>query len=203
MYRPHRTLAGRRGLIVGAAGEHSLAWRFARQAVAQGARLTLVCPSGTSAGDLSARAAAMDAQVLVCGIDDRDALAAMVDAVTKRHGGIDFVVHSIDWATCAEPGRDAEELIEQHLHALRISCRSFTELSRLCAAHMAPGAALVHVNNLRSTGAHLSCDLLRAIQAVLESIVRYLALELAPWGLGVHGVSSGSTAARLASSPAR
>ena len=202
MNRPHRPLAGRRGLIVGAAREHSLAWRFARRAVAQGARLTLVCPHGTPAGEVSARAAELDAQVLVCAIDDRDALAATVHAVAERHGGIDFVVHSIDWAAWARPGRDAEDMIEQHLHALRMSCRSFTELSRLCAGHMAPGAALVHVNNLRSAVPELSRDLVRAVQAVLESIVRYLALELAPWGLGVHGVSSGPTAVRLASSPA-
>ena len=80
---------GRRVLIVGAAREHSLAWRFARRAVAQGARLTLVCPHGTPAGEVSARAAELDAQVLVCAIDDRDALAATVHAVAERHGGIE------------------------------------------------------------------------------------------------------------------
>ena len=110
-------------------------------------------------------------------------------------------MHSIDWAPCAGPGRCGDDAIEHHLQRLGASCRSFSELARLCAARTAPGANLVRVDPLSAAGSSLSNELMQAAQAVLDSIVRYLALELQPWGLAVPGVSSDSMAAQLASNP--
>lgn len=199
MNMPFRPLGSQRVLIVGDLGEYIGDWRLARQASALGARLALVCPSATPA-DRSA-AAQMDARLLVGDIADRSALEVMVDSAAGHLGGFDLVVHSTDWAACASQAQGDADAIEHHLQRLRASCRSFTDLARLCAARMAPGASLVRLDPLQAAASSLSSDLMQAVQAVLDSIVRYLALELQPWGLAVHGVSSGAMAAQLASDP--
>jgi enoyl-[acyl-carrier protein] reductase I len=199
MNLPFRPLGGQRVLIVGDLGEHSGAWRLARQASGLGARLALLCPSAVPSG--LAAAAQMDAWLRVGDIAQRAALETMVDSAAARLGGFDLVVHSIDWAPSAAAGCDGDDAIEHHLRRLRASCRSFTELARLCAARMAPGASLVRLDHLHAAGSSLSSELMRAVQAVLDSIVRYLALELQPWGLAVFGLSSASMAAQPASNP--
>jgi enoyl-[acyl-carrier-protein] reductase (NADH) len=192
MNMPFRPLGGQRVLIVGDLGEHSGAWRAARQASGLGARLALLSPS--AAPSCLAAAAQMDAWLRVGDIAQRAALEAMVDSAAAQLGGFDLVVHSINWAPSAAAGCDGDDAIEHHLQRLRASCRSFTELARLCAARMAPGASLVRLDHLHAAGSSLSSDLMQAVQAVLDSILRYLALELRPWGLAVHGVSSASMA---------
>ena len=201
MNMPFRPLGNQRVLMIGDLGEHSGAWRLARQASALGARLALLCPSARPVG--RAAAAQMDAWLLAGDIADRAALEAMVEAAADHLGGFDLVVFSIDWAPCAGTGRDDDddEAIAHHLQRLSASCRSFSELARLCAAHMPPGASLVRLDPLHAAGPSLSNELMQAVQAVLDSIVRYLRLELEPWGLAVHGVSSAPMAAQLASKP--
>ncbi len=138
--------------------------------------------------------------MLVGDIADRAALEAMVESAASHLGGSVF---SIDWAPCAGTGRgdDDDEAIAQYLQRLRASCRSFSELVRLCAAHMPPGASLVRFDPAHTAGPSLSNELMQAVQAVLDSIVRYLRLELQPWGLAVHGLSSAPMTAQLASKP--
>lgn len=198
---PSRPLGSQRVLMVGDLDEHSSAWRLARQVSVLGARLALLCPSAGPAH--RAAASLLDARLLVGDLADRPALEAMVQSAADHLGGFDLVVFSIDWAPCASPGRGDEddEAISRHLQQLRASCRSFSELARLCAEHMPQGASLVRLDAAHVARASISNELMRAVQAVLESIVRYLRLELQPWGLEVHGVSSAPMVAQLASRP--
>jgi enoyl-[acyl-carrier protein] reductase I len=199
MNMPLRPLAGQRGLIFGVGSEHSVARRCAHRASVLGARLAIVGPGGNSAAARGALAAEIGAPLLVCDIEDRAALAATVGTAIERTGGFDFVVHSIDHAPRNDPSRGDDGAIETYFRLVQMSCRSFTELARLCAPHMPRGAALVHINNLHGHAAEPACDLEKAVQAVLQSIVRYLALELGPWDLRVHAVSRGAIETRLAS----
>lgn len=201
MNMPYRPIAGQRGLIVAAGSEHGVARRCARRASALGARLALVCPPGAAAGDMAALAAQVGAALQVCNIDDRRALASTVRSAVERTGAFDFVVHSNDGAACHGPHRDDACAIEAYFRLLQRSCRSFTELARQCAPHMPRGATLVHIDNLQVPDAESSRDLVRTVRAVLQSIVRYLELELGPWGLHVHLVSHGAMQTRPTSAP--
>jgi enoyl-[acyl-carrier-protein] reductase (NADH) len=199
MTMPFRPLGSQRVLIVGDFGDYSGDWRLARQASANGSRLALMGARVTPAG--RAAAARMDARLLVGDIADRAQLEALVDSAAGHLGGFDRVVHATEWAACASAAHAGDEAIEHALRQLRASCRSFTDLARLCAVRMAPGASLVRLDRLPAAAPPPSSQLMQAVRAVLASIVRYLALELQPWGLAVQGVCVGPMSVPPASAP--
>ncbi len=196
----HKPLAGQRGLVVAMGSEHGVALLCASRASALGARIVLLGLGGDTAHCMRSQAGRIGAPMLDCTIDDRAALATSVDAAVQRLGGLDFVVHAIDCTSRDEPGSSDDAEIEAYVQRLQISCRSFTELARVCSPRMPPGAALVLLNNLHGRSAELPDDLSRAVHRVLQSIAHYLALELQPWQLRVRAVSRDTTHPRCESS---
>jgi len=200
MTTPFTPLAGRRGLIVGVANEHSIAWGCARRAHAMGARLVLSCVNDKATAFVAPLAAQVDAPLLTCDVEPPGELDAMVDAAANHLGGFDFVVHSIAWAPRADlQGRVIDSSAEGFAQAMRVSCHSFAELARLCEPHMIHGGALVTMSFLGADEAMPHYGLMGPVKAALESMVRYLALELGPSGIRVHAVSPGPVPTRAAS----
>jgi enoyl-[acyl-carrier protein] reductase I len=83
--------------------------------------------------------------------------------------------------------------------AMNISCHSFAVLARLCAPHMATGGSLVTMSYLGADEAVPNYGLMGPVKAALESMVRYMAMELGPAGIRVHAVSPGPILTRAAS----
>ncbi|OZA55939.1 MAG: enoyl-ACP reductase [Acidovorax sp. 17-64-282] len=83
--------------------------------------------------------------------------------------------------------------------AMEVSCHSFAELARLCVPHMAAGGSLLSMTYLGADEAVPNYGLMGPVKAALESLVRYMALELGPQGIRVHAVSPGPILTRAAS----
>ncbi|MEK8050061.1 enoyl-ACP reductase FabI [Ideonella sp. DXS22W] len=195
-----RPLAGRRGLIVGVANEHSIAWGCARRAHGLGADLVLSCLNAKAAAVTAPLARQVGAPLLTCDVADADALSRMVGEAAQHLGGLDFVVHSIAWAPHDDLfGRVADSSAEGFAKAMQISCHSFAALARLAEPHMAAGGTLVTMSYLGAEEAVPHYGLMGPVKAALESMVRYLALELGPAGIRVHAVSPGPVPTRAAS----
>jgi len=200
MKPPIGQLQGRRGLILGVANEHSIAWGCARRAHAAGARLVISCLNDKAATFVAPLAAQIDARLVVCDVEQPGALAHLVDEAAGHLGGLDFAVHSIAWAPLADlHGRVVDSSPEGFARAMRVSCHSFAELAHLCEPHFAEGGTLVTMSYLGSEEAVPHYGLMGPVKAALESLVRYLALELGPSGIRVHAVSPGPVPTRAAS----
>jgi len=200
MNMPFRPLSGHRGLIVGVANEHSIAWGCARSAHSLGASLVLSCLNDKAAGLVAPLAATIGAPLRTCNVEQPGAMRALVDEAANLLGGLDFVVHSIAWAPHDDLfGRVADSSAEGFAQAMRVSCHSFAELARLCEPHLARGGALVTMSYLGAEEAVPHYGLMGPVKAALESMVRYLALELGPAGIRVHAVSPGPVPTRAAS----
>jgi len=193
-------LAGRRGLIVGVADAHSIAWGCARRTRAQGADLVLSCLNEKARAAVAPLAEQVDAPLLVCNVNEDGALPALVAEAAARLGGLDFVVHSIAWAPRTDlQGRVVDSSPEGFAQAMQVSCHSFAQLARLCEPHLAGGGALVTMSYLGADEAVARYGLMGPVKAALESMVRYLALELGPRDIRVHAVSPGPVPTRAAS----
>jgi enoyl-[acyl-carrier protein] reductase I len=195
-------LAGRRGLVLGLANEHSIAWGCARVAAHLGARQVLSCLNDKAMRYGAPLAEAIDAPLLCCDVEQPGALAALVDGAVQRLGGLDFVVHSIAWAPLADlHGRVVDSSPGGFARAMNISCHSFSELARLAEPHLraAGGGTLVTMSFLGAEGAVAHYGLMGPVKAALESSVRYLATELGPANIRVHAVSPGPVPTRAAS----
>ena len=71
------------------------------------------------------------------------------------------------------------------------NARALLSLARACAPGMERGSSIVAVSSLGSTRVMENYVLIGASKAALESVVRYLAVELAPQGIRVNAVSAG------------
>lgn len=196
----HAPLQGLRGLIVGLANEHSIAWGCARALHARGANLVLTCVNEKARLAVQPLADSIGATLLRCDVEHAGDLPAAVATAVQQLGGLDFAVHSIAWAPLADlQGRVVDSSAEGFARAVRVSCHSFAELARLAETHLRPGGTLVTMSYIGAEEAVPNYGLMGPVKAALESLVRYLAVELGPNGVRVHAVSPGPLPTRAAS----
>ena len=104
------------------------------------------------------------------------------------HGPYDAVVHNAATGVI----RSALETEDKHWDwTLGANARALLSLARACAPEMKPGSSFVGVSSLGSTRVLENYVLVGTSKAALESVVRYLAVELAPRGIRANAVSAG------------
>src|SRR5687767_13412392 len=92
-------MQGKRGLIMGVANDHSIAWGIAKVLAEHGAELAF-----TYQGDALGKRVAPLAQslgsdlVLPCDVEDVASVDAAFAMLDKRWDGLDFVVHAIGFS---------------------------------------------------------------------------------------------------------
>ena len=88
--------------------------------------------------------------------------------------------------------RPFEELTEKHWDwTLNANARALLTLARHAAPAMRPGSSIVAISSLGGERVLDDYLLVGTSKAALESLVRYLAVELAPRGIRVNAVSAG------------
>lgn len=103
-------------------------------------------------------------------------------------GPLDAVVHNAATGVI----RPALEVEDKHWDwTLGANARALLSLARAAAPTMPPGSSIVGISSLGSTRVLENYILVGTSKAALESLVRYLAVELAPRGIRVNAVSAG------------
>jgi enoyl-[acyl-carrier protein] reductase I len=193
-------LAGKKGLVLGVANDHSIAYGCAQQAHLQGADLVLSCLNDKARHFVQAHADALQAPLFNCDVEQPGSLQALVEQAVIHHGRLDFVVHSIAWAPLDDlHGTVLESSGAGFARAMTVSCHSLAELARWCAPHMPMGGSIVTMSFEGAVHAVGRYGLMGPVKAALESMVRYLAVDLGPQGIRVHAVSPGPIPTRAAS----
>jgi enoyl-[acyl-carrier protein] reductase I len=194
------SLQGKRGLIVGLANEHSIAYGCARVCKTLGADLVLSCVNEKAQQFVAPLAQALEAPLVPCNVEEEGALAQLVAHAVARLGQLDFVMHSIAWAPAADlHGRVVDSSSEGFARAINVSCHSFAQLTKLCEPHLSAHASLLTMSYLGAEEAVANYGLMGPVKAALESMVRYMAVELGAQGVRVHAISPGPVPTRAAS----
>jgi len=198
--RPVVSLHGKRGLVVGLANAHSIAWGCTRTAHAAGAKVVATCLNDKARALVAELVDPLGIPLINCNVEQDDALAQSVSQAVDALGGLDFVVHSIAWAPLADlHGPVLDSSREGFARAMNISCHSLAELARLCVPHMPRGGGtILTMSYLGAEVAVPHYGLMGPVKAALEALVRYLALELGPRQVRVHAVSPGPILTRAA-----
>ena len=194
------SLKGKNGLILGLANEHSIAWGCAQQAHVQGAQLLTTCLNEKALRFVEPLTQALNIPVLPCNVEEAGSLEHLVQHAVDQLGSLDFVIHSIAWAPLEDlHGQVIDSSSTGFARAMEVSCHSFATLAKLCSPHMPRGGSMVTMSYLGADEAVPHYGLLGPVKAALESLVRYMALELGPRNIRVHAVSPGPILTRAAS----
>jgi enoyl-[acyl-carrier protein] reductase I len=193
-------LQGKKGLVLGLANEHSIAWGCARQAQAMGADVVASCLNDKARAYVEPLTQPLGMDLQTCNIEAPEELEKLVAYAVTKLGRLDFVIHSIAWAPLADlHGRVIDSSSVGFARAMEVSCHSFATLAKLCAPHMPQGGSMVTMSYLGADEAVPHYGLMGPVKAALESLVRYMALELGPQGVRVYAVSPGPILTRAAS----
>ena len=193
-------LQGKKGLVLGLANDHSIAWGCARQAHALGAQVVASCLNDKARSYVEPLTQPLGIDLQTCNIETSGDLEKLVNHAVGQLGNLDFVIHSIAWAPLEDlHGRVIDSSREGFARAMEVSCHSFATLAKLCAPHMTQGGSMITMTYLGAEEAVPHYGLMGPVKAALESLVRYMALELGPQGIRVHAVSPGPILTRAAS----
>jgi len=186
-------MAGKRGLIMGVANDHSIAWGIAKALAGAGAQLAFTYQGEAFGRRLKPLAAQVGSDFMVpCDVEDVASVDAAFAALAERWGTIDFLVHSIGFSDKNElKGRYADTTRENFTRTMVISCFSFTEVARRAAALMPQGGSILTLTYGGSTRVMPNYNVMGVAKAALESSVRYLAADYGAEGIRVNAISAG------------
>jgi len=186
-------MAGKRGLIMGVANDHSIAWGIAKALSTAGAELAFTYQGEAFGRRVRPLAEEAGAKLLLpCDVEDEASVDAVFDALKAEWGRLDFLVHAIGFSDKNElRGRYADTTRANFSRTMVISVFSFTEVARKAAALMTGGGTLLTLTYGGSTRVMPNYNVMGVAKAALESSVRYLAADFGSDGIRVNAISAG------------
>jgi enoyl-[acyl-carrier protein] reductase I len=186
-------MKGKRGLIMGVANQHSIAWGIAQALHDAGAELAF-----SYQGDLFRKRVAplvepmKPAALIDCDVTNVESLDAAFAELGKVWDSLDFVVHAIAFSDKEQlKGRYIDTTAENFRMTLDISCFSFTAVAQRAEKLMPNGGALVTLSYLGAERNMPHYNVMGVAKAALEASVRYMAEDLGKKNIRVNSISAG------------
>ncbi len=186
-------MKGKRGLVMGVANDHSIAWGIAKRLSEAGAELAFTYQGDAFGKRVRPLAESVGSSLLLpCDVEDTASVDAVFEALKAEWGSIDFLVHAVAFSDKKElKGRYADTSRENFSRTMLISCYSFVEVARRAAALMAEGGAMITLTYGGSTRVMPNYNVMGVAKAALESSVRYLAMDYGLDGIRINAISAG------------
>lgn len=186
-------MEGRRGLVMGVANDHSIAWGIARKLAEHGAELAFTYQGEAFGRRVKPLADSVGSHlVLPCDVEDPATVEETFETLEKEWGKLDFLVHAVAFSDRSElKGRYADTTRENFTRTMLISCFSFTEVLRRAAKLMGPGSSALTLTYGGSVRVMPNYNVMGVAKAGLEASVRYLATDFGEAGIRVNAISAG------------
>lgn len=186
-------MKGKRGLVMGVANDHSIAWGIAQRLAQHGATMAFTYQGEAFGRRVRPLAEKLGtALVLPCDVEDSASVDSVFDRLGQEWGSVDFVVHAIGFSDKNElKGLYADTTRENFVRTMVISCYSFTEVARKAAALMPQGGSMITLTYAGSVRVMPNYNVMGVAKAGLEASVRYLANDYGPRGIRVNAISAG------------
>jgi enoyl-[acyl-carrier protein] reductase I len=186
-------MQGKRGLIMGVANDHSIAWGIAKTLAAHGAELAFTYQGEALGKRVKPLAGSVGAKlVLPCDVESIASLDDVFAAIKTEWSTLDFLVHAIAFSDKNElKGRYADTTRENFQRTMLISCFAFTEAAKRAAELMPSGGAMVTLTYNGGARAMPNYNVMGVAKAALEASVRYLAVDFGARGIRVNAISAG------------
>jgi enoyl-[acyl-carrier protein] reductase I len=184
---------GKRGLVVGVANDHSIAWGIAKTVAAHGATLAFTYQGDALGRRVRPLAESVGAKIILpCDVEDLASVDAVFAEIKKHWGTMDFLVHAVAFSDKSElKGRYADTTRANFQRTMLISCFSFTEAAKRAAALMPNGGSMLTLTYNGGSRAMPNYNVMGVAKAGLEASVRYLAVDFGLQKIRVNAISAG------------
>lgn len=186
-------MQGKRGLVMGVANDHSIAWGMAKALHDQGAELAFTYQGDAFGKRVKPLAEGLGAEIVLdCDASDEASLDSLFKTLEEKWGKIDFIIHAIAYSNKGElAGRYVDTTLENFMQTMHISCYSFTSVMRRAKDLMVEGGSAVTLSYYGAEKVMPNYNVMGVAKAALESSVRYLAADLGPSNIRVNAISAG------------
>ena len=186
-------MKGKRGLIMGVANQHSIAWGIAQALHGAGAELAF-----TYQGDLFKKRVVplveplKPAALIDCDVSRPESIDAAFAELKTKWDSIDFLVHAIAFSDKEQlKGRYVDTTGDNFRMTMDISVFSFTAVAQRAEKMMPNGGSLLTLTYYGSEKVTPHYNVMGVAKAALECSVRYLAEDLGKKQIRVNAVSAG------------
>jgi len=186
-------IKGKKGIVIGIANDHSIAWGIAKQLYASGAELAITYHNNTLLKRVKPLADKVSSDILVeCDVNNEDHLQNSFTQIKKRFGTIDFIIHAVAYSDKTElNGRYIDTSKDNFINSLSISCYSFTRIAKIFQPIINPGGSLVTLSFYGASKVMPNYNVMGVAKAALETSVKYLSVDLGDQDIRVNAISAG------------
>jgi enoyl-[acyl-carrier protein] reductase I len=186
-------LKGKKGLIIGLANKHSIAYGIAKAANQHGAELAFTYLNDPVKKRVEPIAKSFNSDAIIkLDVMDENDLDNFADEVKNKIGNIDFIVHSIAFAPKrALSGKTIDTEKEDFLVTMNVSAYSLIGLTKRLLPVLNPNGSILTLTYYGSEKFVPKYNIMGIAKAALESTVRYLAVDLGEQGIRINGLSAG------------
>lgn len=188
-------LEGKRALVIGVAGNRSIAWGIAQAMHREGAALALTYQNERLKTRVEKLAAELDSEITMpCDVEFDEQIDATFTELGKHWDGLDILVHAVAFAPREALQGDYLDAVNREAFRIAhdISSYSFAALAK-AARPMMRGrkGALITLSYLGSERTMPNYNVMGVAKASLEANVRYMAVSLGADGIRVNAISAG------------
>lgn len=181
------------GMIFGVANKRSIAWACAQACATHGAKMAFTYQGERLKENVEELAATLDGSLVVpCDVTNQAEVDAAFDAVKRKYGKLDFVIHSIAFAPReALEGEFIATTRDAFRTALEVSAFSLTQVALAAAPLMTDGGSIVTMSYYGAEKVVVNYNVMGVAKAALEASTRYLAADLGKNNIRVNAISAG------------
>ena len=186
-------IKGKKGIVIGIANDHSIAWGIAKQLHASGAQLAITYQNNTLLKRVKPLADKVNSDILIeCDVNNEDHLQNTFTQIKKGFGEIDFIIHAVAYSDKNElNGRYVDTSKDNFINSLSISCYSFTRIAKIFQPIINPGGSLVTLSFHGASKVMPNYNVMGVAKAALETSVKYLSVDLGDQDVRVNAISAG------------
>ena len=192
---------GMKGLVLGVANDHSIAWAIAKELLAEGASIGFshLPDRPDDQRQRNRRRVALltdkepNAKFLVpMDVSSDEQIAAVMKKTQEEFGTIDFLIHSIAYAPMEDLKGETTNCSRDGFRlAMETSAYRLLAVGRLSREILAQNASILTLTYFGGEKVVPGYNIMGVCKATLDACVKYMAFDLGPQGVRVNAISAG------------